>query len=60
MKFITVSTLVAVALCSFMLVHTALGESNLLKVLEGSGGGMAGGIGSQSSKCINSQFFGQT
>ena len=37
MKFITVSTLVAVALCSFMLVHTALGESNLLKVLKGSG-----------------------
>ena len=31
MKFITVSTLVAVALCSLMLVHTALGESNLLK-----------------------------
>ena len=46
MKVITASTLVAVALCSFMLVNTALGESNLLKVLESSGGGMARGSGS--------------
>ena len=35
MKFVTVSALVAIALCSFMLVHTALGESNLMKVLKG-------------------------
>ena len=48
MKFITVSTLVAVALCSLVLVNTALGESNLLKVLK-DGGGIGQGYGSHGS-----------
>ena len=44
MKFSTISTLVVVALCSFMLAHTALGESNLMKVLKGPGGGGTRGL----------------
>eukprot|EP00943_MAST-04B_sp_MAST-4B-sp1_P003289 g3289.t1 len=44
-KRLEISTLVAVALCSFMLVHTALGESNLMKVLKRPGKGPGKGAG---------------
>lgn len=59
MKFSTVSTLVVVALCSFMLAHTALGESNLMKVLKVGRKALKGWVGNCGHKCFNRAQRGQ-